>query len=195
MPSQLPIILASSSPYRKLLLSQLGKAFETINPGIDESPLPKESAEALAGRLSKEKALAVSQHAENHLIIASDQVACVQNIILNKPGNFDNARKQLKLCSGQSVAFYTGIALLNSQTNKLQLTTERYEVTFRQLSSKTIDRYLEKEQPFDCAGSFKMEGLGISLFEKMQGNDPNSLIGLPLIQLVSLFANEGIQIP
>ena len=195
MSSQPPIILASSSPYRKALLSRLEIPFDTVSPNIDESPLPDESPESLAGRLSKEKTLAVGEHKSNHIIIASDQVASVQNTILNKPGNFENAHKQLRLCSGESVVFYTGLAVFNSQSNNLQLVIDRYDVKFRRLSTQAITRYLKKEQPFDCAGSFKMEGLGISLFEKMQGNDPNSLIGLPLIELVSLLDNEGIQVP
>lgn len=191
----LPIILASSSPYRKALLAKLELPFTCISPNIDETPQTKEHPKQLASRLAREKALAVASTHHNHLIIASDQVAAVQGKLLGKPGNIENATTQLQLCSANTVTFYTSITLLNTATDRLQLAVEPYTVTFRPLTATSIKSYLQKEQPFDCAGSFKMEGLGISLFEKLQGDDPNILIGLPLIQLVNMLHNEGIAIP
>lgn len=191
----LSLILASSSPYRKELLSKLGLSFTAIDPDIDESIRVKENPEQLVTRLSVQKAKAIPTTAAGHLIIASDQVASINGQILTKPGNHMKAAKQLQLCSANTVTFFTGLALLNTANNNLQSTTEQYSVKFRTLDEEAIQRYLYKEHPYDCAGSFKMEGLGISLFESMQGNDPNSLIGLPLIQLVTMLKNEGINIP
>jgi MAF protein len=189
MPS---LILASSSIYRRQLLAKLGLAFDYISPNIDESPNSKESPQALVERLAQQKALAIAKDHPKHLIIGSDQVACLEQVILTKPGNFENAYRQLKHCSGKTVNFYTGLSLINSVNGNKQTATETFTVTFRQLSDTDIKNYLHREQPYDCAGSFKVEGLGICLFEKLSGNDPNSLIGLPLIKLIDMLHNEGV---
>jgi MAF protein len=189
MPS---LILASSSIYRRQLLAKLGLAFDYISPNIDESPNSKESPQALVERLAQKKALAIAKDHPKHLIIGSDQVACLEQVILTKPGNFENAYRQLKHCSGKTVTFYTGLSLINSVNGNKQTATETFTVTFRQLSDTDIKNYLHREQPYDCAGSFKVEGLGICLFEKLSGNDPNSLIGLPLIKLIDMLHNEGV---
>ena len=191
----LPLILASSSPYRRQLLERLGVAFVSISPDIDESPVPGENAEALAARLALAKAEAVAAANPGHLIIASDQVASLDGKVIGKSGSHQAAFAQLSNCSGRTVTFYTGLCLLNSRTNQHQLCTETYSVQFRPLNPNQIERYLHREQPYDCAGSFKMEGLGISLFEKLSGDDPNTLIGLPLIRLIEFLSNEGIAIP
>ena len=192
MPS---LILASSSTYRRELLSKLGLDFSHHSPEIDETPKPDEAPETLATRLALEKAQAIAGIYPASLIIGSDQVASLKGTQLHKPGSHQQAVAQLESCSGQSVDFFTSICLLNSQTGKHQLTVEKYQVQFRQLSHEQIDRYICAEQPYDCAGSFKMEGLGISLFTKIEGDDPNTLIGLPLIRLVDMLDNEGVQIP
>ncbi|MFA7553597.1 MAG: nucleoside triphosphate pyrophosphatase [Spongiibacteraceae bacterium] len=191
----LPLILASSSPYRRQLLQKLQLPFECCNPDIDEAAKLDEHPLQLVTRLAISKARAISQSYPRHLIIASDQVAGLNGNILTKPGNFDTAIDQLRQCSGQQVIFYTGLALLNTSSGQLQDCVETYTVNFRHLSNDGIRRYLLAEQPYDCAGSFKMEGLGITLFESLHGNDPNSLIGLPLIKLVTMLNHEGITVP
>jgi septum formation protein len=191
----LPLILASSSPYRRQLLAQLGLDFECRSPDTDESALPEESPQQLAARLAYQKALAVAEQHPNALIIGSDQVACLDDKILSKPGSIDKAIEQLTLCSGRAVNFYTGLCLYNSRRNSNQQKLECFTAHFRQLSPEQICRYIKAEQPLDCAGSFKVEGLGISLFERLEGNDPNSLIGLPLIQLVTMLNKEGLALP
>ncbi|WP_101759416.1 nucleoside triphosphate pyrophosphatase [Oceanicoccus sp. KOV_DT_Chl] len=190
----LPIILASSSDYRRQLLTRLGLDFEYFSPDIDESAHIDESAQQLACRLAVEKTQAVATHYPNALIIGSDQVASANGSILNKPGNYQRAHQQLSACSGNAVHFYTGLALLNSQTNEIQSVVETFTVHFRTLTAANIGKYLSLEQPYDCAGSFKMEGLGIALFERLEGDDPNSLIGLPLIQLINLLKNQGLEV-
>lgn len=191
----LPLILASSSSYRRQLLSQLNLAFDCVNPQIDETAKPNETAELLVARLAQEKAKAVAKSHPAHLIIGSDQVAVLNSAIMTKPGNHDSAIAQLQRCSGETVTFYTGLALLNSNTGRLQCCVEPFSVYFRTLDAATIERYLFAEKPYDCAGSFKIEGLGITLFDKLDGDDPNSLIGLPLIQLTSMLAKEGVLRP
>lgn len=191
----LPIILASSSKYRRQLLQRLELPFSSQSPNIDESPIADEAADTLALRLAKQKAEAVASSHPGHLIIASDQTASIDKRILGKPGSYNNAVKQLTQCSGHKVTFYTSLCLYNSSNKQSQVDLIPYSVYFRDLASEQIERYLRKEQPYDCAGSFKMEGLGITLFKKMEGDDPNSLIGLPLIRLVDMLGNEGIQIP
>ena len=188
MPS---IVLASSSTYRKALLDKLGISFVCASPNIDESPLANETADDLVKRLSLNKARALASKYPNHLIIGSDQVATLEQTILGKPHNHQNARKQLLASSGKKVVFKTGLCLLNSATNHYQLAAEEFSVQFRSLSEANIDFYLEAERPFDCAGSFKAEGLGIALFTELQGKDPNTLIGLPLIRLVDMLMQEG----
>lgn len=183
----LPILLASSSPYRRELLSRLELPFECASPDIDETPTPGESAEALALRLAEQKARALATTHRNHWIIGSDQVACLPDgTLLNKPENHVAATHQLARSSGQHVQFLTGLTLLNSETGDIQRLCEPFSVHFRDLLPEEIETYLRKEQPYDCAGSFRMEGLGIALFDKLEGRDPNSLIGLPLIALIDM---------
>ncbi|QLF93030.1 septum formation inhibitor Maf [Pseudomonas sp. ABC1] len=189
------ILLASSSRYRHELLQRLRLPFESAAPDIDESPRTEESARDLVMRLAREKAQALAGNHRDHLIIGSDQVAVLGERILGKPHTFERACEQLKAASGRSVSFLTGLALLDSHTGRLQLDCIPFTVHFRELSDTSIERYLLAEQPYDCAGSFKSEGLGISLFRKTEGEDATSLVGLPLIRLVDMLLNEGIQIP
>jgi len=188
------LILGSSSPFRAELLAKLGLPFEAASPDIDEQALEGEQPADLVRRLSEQKAQAIAAHYPNALIIGSDQVAILDNTILGKPGNHANAVKQLMAASGKTVAFVTGLALLNSHTGNIQSSVETYQVEFKQLSLDQIEFYLNKEQPYQCAGSFKSEGFGISLFNKLEGDDPNTLIGLPLIRLTEMLKAEGIDI-
>lgn len=188
------LILGSSSPFRAEILTKIGLPFITASPDIDESPLAGEQPEQLVQRLSEQKAFKIAENHPNALIIGSDQVALLDGEVLGKPGNHENAVKQLMAASGKTVLFMTGLALLNSQTNNIQSLVEPFEVEFRKLSFAQINYYLSQEQPYQCAGSFKSEGFGISLFSKLNGNDPNSLIGLPLIRLISLLEAEGIDV-
>ncbi len=188
------LILASTSPFRKQLLEKLHLTFLTDKPNVNETAHDNESALQLVERLAIEKAQAVANGYQDALIIGSDQVCINNGKILGKPHNFENAFKQLKEASGKTVTFYTGLALLNSRTGRVQSLVEPFAVEFRELSDQMITNYLNKEQPYNCAGSFKSEGYGISLFNSLQGKDPNSLIGLPLISLIELLENEGIQV-
>lgn len=189
------LILASTSPYRQAVLTKLPLDFVCDSPDIDEKPLPDESPQQLVKRLSQAKAQAVASRHPHSLIIGSDQVAVLNGQILGKPGNHDNAVHQLRNASGHPVIFYTGLCLLNSDSGHAQVSCVRFEVKFRPLSDAQIERYLAHEQPYNCAGSFKSEGLGITLFEKLLGDDPNTLIGLPLIELVRMLEIEGITLP
>ncbi len=189
-----PIILASSSKYRSQLLEKSGVIFKSHAPDIDEAAQPNEEPASLVKRLALDKAKALAGNYPQHLIIGSDQVACLQTQILTKPGNFANALAQLQACQGHSVTFYTGLCLYNSQTQIQQLTCVTTEVRFRKLSDQQLIHYLHREQPYDCAGSFKVEGLGISLFESINSSDPNALIGLPIIELISMLTKEGIDL-
>ncbi|MET4693891.1 Maf family protein [Endozoicomonas lisbonensis] len=188
------LLLASGSPYRKQLLERLGLEFSCQAPDIDETPMPGETADALSLRLSEAKARALAESYPDHLIIASDQAAQLGQTILGKPGTHNRAIGQLLACSNQAVTFYTGLCLLNTRTAKQQLDCIPFTVHFRQLSREQIESYIKKEEPLDCAGSFKCEGLGITLFTKMSGDDPNSLTGLPLIRLTDMLLNEGVNI-
>ena len=189
------IVLASTSIFRKQLLEKLNIPFKTASPDVEEAVLEQESPAELVVRLSQLKAQAIADNFPNSLIIGSDQVACIDGKILGKPGNFDNALTQLRQASGKAVTFYTGLTLYNSGSGSSQTICEPFKVHFRALTDQQITRYLEHEQPYNCAGSFKSEGFGISLFEKLEGDDPNSLIGLPLIQLIRMLDKEGIAIP
>jgi len=190
--TQKPLLLASSSPYRKLLLERLGLPFSCANPDIDETPVQGEPGEALAIRLAEAKARALANRFPGHWIIGSDQVACLPDgSVLSKPGNHERARSQLRQSSGQRVLFLTGLALLDSDSGKLVSLCEPYNVRFRTLTTEEIEAYLMREQPYDCAGSFKMEGLGITLFDALEGRDPNSLVGLPLIALNDMLRRWG----
>lgn len=191
---QQTLVLASTSPFRKQLLEKLHISFATANPKVDETPLPGESAQQLVERLAIAKAQAVAKDFPNALIIGSDQVCLNGDKILGKPGNFENALTQLKEASAKKVSFYTGLALINSATGKVQSLVEPFHVHFRELTEQMISNYLNKEQPYNCAGSFKSEGFGISLFSQFEGKDPNSLIGLPLISLIELLENENVSV-
>ena len=193
------LILASSSPFRKAILEKLRIDFKAAAPNINERRKNGESPFNLVNRLSKEKALEVAK-SHSGLIIASDQVATLGNgnneddEIFIKPGSHENAFLQLKKSSGKTITFLTGLVLLNTETLKIQSHVELFKVTFKQLSDNQILSYLNKEDVLNCAGSFKSEGLGIALFSSMEGNDPNSLIGLPTIQLIKMLAKENVHI-
>ncbi len=192
------LILGSTSPFRKELLERLQIKFSCASPDVDETPIEGESIESMVMRLSVLKTKAVAEQIKDQddaLIIGSDQSAVLNGKPLTKPGNFENAVKQLTEASGQRIIFQTGLCLLNTATGQKQTICEPYTVVFKKLSPETIERYLKIEQPYNCAGSFKSEGLGIALFEKFEGEDPNSLIGLPLIKLVGMLGNEGVEIP
>lgn len=191
----LPLLLASSSPYRRELLDRLRLPFVCASPDIDESRRPNEPAIDLVTRLAREKAMALAERFPDHLIIGSDQVAVLGEQILGKPHTFERALEQLKESSGNSVSFLTGLALFNSRTGQCQVDCVPFTVHMRQLDETRISRYLHAEQPYDCAGSFKAEGLGVSLFRSTEGADATSLIGLPLIRLVDMLMNEGIELP
>jgi len=189
------VILASTSPFRKSILEKLGLPFSTEAPDVDEQHLEGEFATDLVTRLSEAKANAIAKNHPKALIIGSDQVALLDDKILGKPGNHVNAVKQLENASGKAVTFYTGLCLINSATHNTQTICETFKVYFRKLSHQQIENYLQKEQPYNCAGSFKSEAYGIALFDKLEGDDPNTLIGLPLIRLIQLLGNEGINLP
>jgi MAF protein len=207
---QYKLILASSSHYRQEIFNKLALNYESISPDIDESSLPLEAAEELVARLAlaKTKAAAAILNArtidaprradkstssnETYLIVGSDQVAVIDNKIITKPLTHNNACKQLRQASSRQVIFLTSLCLFNTHTGAHQLTVVPYTVNFLPLTDLQIENYLTKEQPYDCAGSFKSEGLGITLFESVQGDDPNTLIGLPLIALVKMLREEGI---
>ncbi len=186
------LLLASTSPYRKMLLEKLQLPFACAAPEVDETPLADETAEALVLRLAAAKAQALAIAYPDHLIIGSDQVCVIDGKITGKPHSDENARAQLRRASGQTLTFYTGLALYNGRSRHLQALCEPFHVHFRTLSEAEIDAYVRLEQPLNCAGSFKSEGLGIALFEKLEGRDPNALIGLPLIALLDMLRAEGI---
>lgn len=186
------IILASTSPYRRALLERLGLTFRAVAPGIDETPSHGELPQALVMRLAEAKARALVRDYPQALIIGSDQVACIDGHILGKPGNRAGAIAQLERLSGREVIFHTGLCLFDTRLNSAETLVEPFRVFFRPLTSAQIAGYVDHEQPFDCAGSFKSEGLGIALFERLEGEDPNTLIGLPLIRLIRLLEAKGI---
>ena len=195
----MPLILASSSPFRKAILEKLGVTFVAASPDIDEARYNGETPYDLVLRLAAAKAKKVAK-LHSGLIIASDQVATFglgtdkADEILTKPLTHENAFKQLRKSSGRTINFLTSIALLNTETSKLQNHVEFFQVFFKTLSDNQIHSYLEKENVLNCAGSFKSEGLGIALFRRMKGDDPNSLIGLPTIKLVDMLAKENVHI-
>ena len=185
------LILASTSPWRRALLDKLAVTFECAAPEVDETPLPGESPRHLVLRLAQAKAQTLAERYPAHLIIGSDQVCVLDGEITGKPLSEENARLQLRKASGNIVTFYTGLALYNSATGNLQTEVEPFDVHFRHLSDAEIDNYVRKEHPLQCAGSFKSEGLGIALFERLEGRDPNTLVGLPLIALCQMLRREG----
>lgn len=190
----LRIVLASSSPYRRELLARLRLQFDTKTPGIDETALHGESAGATALRLAQAKARAVRGEFPRALVIGCDQVAELDGTCLGKPGSHDNAVAQLKAMRGKTVVFHTAVALLNSETGAMQAADVPTTVYFRDYSDSEIDRYLAAERPYDCAGSAKIEGLGIALVERVSSDDPSALIGLPLMRLATMLRAEGVTV-
>jgi septum formation protein len=191
-PTGVKLILASSSPYRRALLTRLKIPFEAIAPEVDERARPQEAPPALVERLSIEKARKIADQHPDALVIGSDQVAVYNGSIVGKPHTHEQAVAQLRAAAGRTVTLYTGLALINAATGAMQSEVIPYRVTFRPLSDAQIESYLHKEQPYSCAGSVKSEGLGIALLEKFDGDDPNTLIGLPLIRLVRMLEHEGV---
>ncbi len=188
------LVLASTSPYRRQLLERLGVPFSTVDPEVDELRLAGETAPAMVQRLAEAKAKAVANKRPEALVIGSDQVAVLGDQILGKPGNRLRAVEQLRHSSGKRVEFLTGLCLADTETGATQVDLVPYSVFFRTLSDAQIQAYLEREEPYNSAGSFKSEGLGIALFERMEGNDPTALVGLPLICLVSMLRKAGMDI-
>lgn len=188
------LVLASSSPFRRALLDKLQLDYTTDSADIDESPVAGESVEHMVTRLAEAKARALADKYPEALIIGSDQSATLDGQLLHKPGGYEKAFQQLKAASGQQVTFYTGLCLLNTQNQTADTLCDPFTVTFRELTDSEIQHYLEREEPYNCAGSFKSEALGISLFESLKGKDPNSLIGLPLIELCRLLKKQGMPV-
>lgn len=188
------LILASTSPYRRELLARLKLPFEVCSPEVDETPLPGETPEQTAYRLAIAKAQFPARDFPDALIIGSDQVATLDGLQLGKPHTHENAFRQLAMMRGRSVVFHTALCLYNSRTGSTQARVVPFTVHFRNLGDEQIEHYLAKEQPYNCAGSAKSEGLGIALIERMEGDDPNALIGLPLIALIEMLGNEGMPV-
>lgn len=186
------LVLASGSRWRRQLLDRLEIPYAWQSPDIDETPQPDETPAGLVERLALAKARRLADAWPDHLIIGSDQVALFDGEILGKPADEAAARRQLARFSGQRVRFLTGLALLDTRRARHRVTHETYDVMFRRLEAGEIARYVEKEKPLECAGSFRMEGLGITLFERLEGDDPNTLIGLPLIRLCALLREAGL---
>lgn len=193
-PTPPTLILGSTSPYRKELLARLGLTFETVAPRVDESPRPGEAPEQLVARLAEAKARAVAATRTDALVIGSDQVAVLEGDVLGKPGGHAKAVEQLCKASGQTVTFLTGLCVVNTTTQSVRLDVVPFRVAFRELTRRQIEHYVEREKPFNCAGSFKSEGLGIALFQRMEGDDPTALVGLPLIRLIAMLEAEGLEI-
>jgi MAF protein len=189
------LVLASTSPFRRELLARLGLPFEVAAPDVDESRRAGESPEALVLRLSEAKARAVAARFADALVVGSDQVAVVDDEVLGKPGTRERAIAQLSRAAGRRVSFLTGLSLVDATSGRSHTLCERFNVHFRPLGAEQIARYVDREQPFNCAGSFKSEGYGITLFERLEGDDPSTLVGLPLIRLVELLGREGVALP
>jgi septum formation protein len=189
------IVLASTSRYRAELLRRLLDDFEQAAPEVDELPLPGETPATRAGRLAAAKAAAVAAGAGEALVIGSDQVAALDGRVLHKPGAIDNAREQLRASSGNVVDFFTGLCVIDSRRGQAWKALDHTRVAFRDLEDAEIDRYLARERPLDCAGSFKSEGAGIALFERIESEDPTALVGLPLIALSRLLRQAGAAVP
>lgn len=188
------LILASSSPFRRELLQRLQLPFIVISPDVDETALSNELPEQTSLRLAQAKARKVADSNLNSLIIGCDQVATLDGLQIGKPGTHENAVKQLTMMRGRSVVFYSALCLYNATTKNIQAEVVPFTVQFRNLSDAQIERYLLKEQPYHCAGSAKSEGLGIAIIASMHGDDPNALVGLPLIRLIAMLENEGVEI-
>ncbi|MBK1633742.1 septum formation inhibitor Maf [Thiohalocapsa halophila] len=192
------LVLASTSPFRRELLARLGLPFDIAAPDVDEAQRPGEGAKGLVLRLAESKARAVADQFPDALVIGSDQVAGLADepdgAILGKPGTRERAIEQLTRASGRTVVFRTGLCLLRTADARVQTACELFKVHFRTLTKAQIEAYIDREQPLGCAGSFKSEGLGITLFERLEGDDPNALIGLPLIRLVDMLAAAGVEV-
>ena len=191
---QIELVLASSSPFRRRLLGQLSVEFRTLDPDIDESPLPNEKPQTLVRRLSIAKARAVVSQAPTALIIGSDQVAVHQGAIVGKPRDHADAVTQLLSSSGKTITFFTSVALLNSTNDSLQVEVVPFAVRFRPLTREKIEYYLEREKPYECCGSLRADGLGIALLDQLRGEDPTALIGLPLTVLTQMLEKEGFRV-
>lgn len=189
------LLLGSGSPYRAELLERLGLAFEQRSPDIDEGRRDGESPRTLVMRLAAMKARAAGAGTDDALVIGCDQVACIGERILGKPGDRAGAIAQLRQASGRRVHFLVGLALLDTRTGSLAGRLETVDAVFRDLCAAEIERYVERDRPWDCAGSFRAEGFGITLFEAIEGRDPNALVGLPLIALAELLRDTGIALP
>jgi len=189
------LILASTSSHRRLLLERLGLPFTAVAPGVDETRSFREPVDALVKRLSRAKAEAVAAKHPGALVIGSDQAAEREGEILGKPGDHVTATAQLKAASGKYMKFHTGLCLWDGRTGACQEYVDQTRVAFRKLSDGEIERYLDAEKPYDCAGSFKSEGLGITLFEGIESNDPTALVGLPLIALCRFLRTAGMPLP
>ncbi len=187
-----PLVLASTSPYRRELLARLGLPFEVEAPEVDEAPLAGEAPEALVRRLSEAKARAVAARRPGAVVVGSDQVAVIDGKVLGKPGGPERAREQLRRASGRAVDFLTGLAVLDTRDGRLQLAVVPFRVVFRPLDEARIEAYLRHDEPWNCAGSFRSERLGVALFERMEGDDPTALMGLPLIRLVRMLEAVGL---
>lgn len=188
------LILASTSPYRRQLLERLGVPFSTVSPQVEESRLDGEPAEDLVRRLAEAKARSVATSRPEALVIGSDQVAVIEDRILGKPGSRERAIEQLSASAGKRVEFLTGLCVADGTSGRTQVDVVPYSIVFRPLTRAQIDAYVEREEPYNAAGSFKSEGLGIALFERMSGDDPTALVGLPLIRLVSMLQAAGMDI-
>jgi MAF protein len=189
------VILGSTSSFRKQLLKKLHIDFVQVAPDIDETPLKDEAPQEMVRRLSLKKAQEIANNRPNAIIIGSDQTAVFNDLPVGKPHSVENAIKQLSNFSGQCITFYTGLVVINTTTQQTYQAMDVTKVYFRNLSENVIRNYIEIEQPLNCAGSFKSEGLGITLFKRIESNDPNALIGLPLIQLTDIFYQMGYPLP
>lgn len=188
------LVLASTSPYRRELLARLGLTFSVCSPGVDEAPRPDETPADTALRLAQAKARAGAARFPQAIVIGSDQVAELDGFRLDKPGSHERAAQQLAMLSGRSAAFHTAVAVLNPASGRMQVQLVPTRVQFRELRSEQIEAYLRREQPFDCAGSAKSEGLGIALLHRIDTTDPTALIGLPLIALTGMLQAEGVEV-
>lgn len=188
------IVLASTSKYRRELLARLGLPFEIASPEVDETALPQEAPQDTARRLAEAKARAVALRFPQAMVIGSDQVAVLEGMPLGKPGNHATALRQLKAMRGKEVVFHTALCLCDAASGQAQTRVVPFYVRFRDYSDAEIERYLQREQPYDCAGSARCEGLGIALIAEMRGDDPNALIGLPLIALTEMLAAQGVSV-
>jgi septum formation protein len=193
---QIDLVLASTSRYRRELLARIAPRFRQLAPSVDEHPLPRETAAELATRLALAKAQALAPSQPGALLIGSDQAAELDGVILGKPGTAADAIAQLAAASGRTVTFHTALCLVDTRTAQpgVRHALDRTRVHFRHLRREEVERYVEREQPLDCAGSFRAEALGIALFERIETDDPTALIGLPLIALCRLLGEAGIEI-